>query len=172
MKETVIAILLGCCLLVSPIMPYAEKDDAQETVRIAERTEDELIPPQVYSQEKPEEGDVQGEIVEEEAIRSDFDEMHCIHDCLLTAYCNCSECCDEYAGGPTCTGTMPEEGRTVAVDPSVIPLGSRVLINGNWYIAEDTGGWIHGDHIDVYVNDHDAGNEFGRQWADIFWVEE
>jgi 3D (Asp-Asp-Asp) domain-containing protein len=46
---------------------------------------------------------------------------------------------------------------SIAVDPSVIPLGSRVYVPayrndgyGGWFIAQDTGGAINGRHIDVY----------------------
>jgi 3D (Asp-Asp-Asp) domain-containing protein len=47
--------------------------------------------------------------------------------------------------------------QSVAVDPRVIPLGSRVYIpayrndgQGGWFVAQDTGGAIKGHHIDVY----------------------
>ena len=40
---------------------------------------------------------------------------------LFTAYCPCSICCGEYASGYTATGTFATEGRTIAVDPNVIP---------------------------------------------------
>ncbi len=47
--------------------------------------------------------------------------------------------------------------QSIAVDPSVIPLGSRVYIpayrhdgHGGWFIAQDTGGAINGAHVDVY----------------------
>jgi 3D (Asp-Asp-Asp) domain-containing protein len=47
--------------------------------------------------------------------------------------------------------------QSIAVDPSVIPLGSRVYIpayrrdgHGGWFIAQDTGGAISGAHVDVY----------------------
>jgi 3D (Asp-Asp-Asp) domain-containing protein len=58
---------------------------------------------------------------------------------IITAYCPCSKCCGEWADGITSTGTVATEGRTIAVDPSVIPYGSVVEINGISYIAEDCG---------------------------------
>lgn len=59
----------------------------------------------------------------------------------------------------TATGTTPKEGRTVAVDPKVIPLHSKIYIESDFpgitgeYIAEDTGGAIKGKRIDIYFND-------------------
>jgi 3D (Asp-Asp-Asp) domain-containing protein len=51
----------------------------------------------------------------------------------------------------------------VAVDPAVIPLGSRVRIAGlpGTYVAEDTGGGIRGAHVDVYMHSRDAALQFG-----------
>lgn len=49
------------------------------------------------------------------------------------------------------TGVTAVEGKTIAVDPTVIPYGSTILINGNEYIAEDCGGAIKGNKIDVFV---------------------
>jgi 3D (Asp-Asp-Asp) domain-containing protein len=55
-------------------------------------------------------------------------------------------------GGLTATGTVPHWG-TVAVDPSVIPLGSTVYIQGlGIFHAEDTGGAVIGNHVDVFVD--------------------
>jgi 3D (Asp-Asp-Asp) domain-containing protein len=55
-------------------------------------------------------------------------------------------------GSRTATGTVPHWG-TVAVDSSVIPLGSTVYIQGlGVFHAEDTGGAVAGDHVDVFVN--------------------
>ena len=54
--------------------------------------------------------------------------------------------------GYTATMTIPEVGRTIAVDPRVIPLGSRVLIPGRgMYHAEDVGGAIKGNRLDIYT---------------------
>jgi 3D (Asp-Asp-Asp) domain-containing protein len=57
-----------------------------------------------------------------------------------------------WTGDMTATGTYPHWG-TVAVDPSVIPLGSIVYIQGlGVFHAEDTGGAVIGQHVDVYVD--------------------
>ena len=44
------------------------------------------------------------------------------------------------------------EGQTIAVDPRVIPYGTKVIIGGHIFTAEDCGGAIQGNHIDIYVN--------------------
>jgi 3D (Asp-Asp-Asp) domain-containing protein len=85
----------------------------------------------------------------------------------LTAYCSCPLCCGEWADGTTYTGTTATAGRTIAVDPDVIPLGSTVYINGAPFVAEDIGGAIQGNRIDVYFPTHDAAIEFGVQYAEI-----
>ena len=46
------------------------------------------------------------------------------------------------------------EGQTIAVDPRVIPYGTKVIIGGHIFTAEDCGGAIQGNHIDIYVNNH------------------
>ena len=74
----------------------------------------------------------------------------------VTHYCPCELCCDEWADGITYTGTTATAGRTVAVDPDVIPLGSTVVIDGHEYIAEDIGGAIQGNRIDVFMDSHEA----------------
>lgn len=80
-----------------------------------------------------------------------------------TAYCGCSTCNGKYVGQPTASGTQMQQGRTIAVDPNVIPLGSRVSVNGHIYTAEDTGSAIKGKIIDIYYNSHSAALKFGRQ---------
>lgn len=52
----------------------------------------------------------------------------------------------------TATGVVPTVGRTVAVDPRVIPLGSKIHIEGvGERIAEDTGGRIKGKKLDLFL---------------------
>lgn len=88
----------------------------------------------------------------------------------LTAYCPGRCCCGKWASGYTATGTLATEGRTIAVDPKVIPYGSRVLLiwpdgTQHSYIAEDCGGGVNGNHIDAFFNGHQAARAFGVQSA-------
>lgn len=58
--------------------------------------------------------------------------------------------------GLTATGAPTEVGTTIAVDPSVIPLGSTVYIEGiGLRVAQDTGGAIKGHKIDILLHTHD-----------------
>ena len=70
----------------------------------------------------------------------------------------------------TSTGTIPKEGRTIAVDPSIIPYGSIVYIQDyGYFIAEDCGGDIKQNRIDVYTNSHEYAIQQGRKVAQV-WV--
>lgn len=89
----------------------------------------------------------------------------------ITAYCACPECCGQWADGITFTGTEATPDRTVAVDPSVIPLGSTVLIDGQEYVAEDVGGAIKGARIDIFFPTHQAALQFGVQYAEVDVIE-
>ena len=89
----------------------------------------------------------------------------------LTAYCNCKTCCGKWAGGPTASGKMPKAGRTIAVAPKVIPLGSKVIINGKTYTAEDTGSKIKKKKIDIYFDSHSEAEKFGKQTAKVYLVQ-
>jgi len=88
----------------------------------------------------------------------------------LTGYCICSECCGGYSDGLTATMTNATPGRTIAVDPDVIPYGSIVEINGNEYIAEDCGKAIKGNHIDILCASHELAEAFGVQYAEVYLV--
>ena len=88
----------------------------------------------------------------------------------LTAYCSCVECCGK-SDGITASGTKVTAGRTVAVDPSKIPYGTNLMINGNSnYIAEDCGGAVKGNVIDIYFDSHSEAMNFGVQYAKVFEV--
>lgn len=70
----------------------------------------------------------------------------------------------------TSTGTRPKEGRTIAVDPKLIPYGSIVYIQGyGYYIAEDCGGDIKENRIDIYTSSHQYAIQQGRKVANV-WI--
>lgn len=85
----------------------------------------------------------------------------------LTAYCPCVKCCGK-CDGITATGTKAKQGRTIAVDPDVIPYGTKVMINGNEYIAEDCGGAIKDNHIDIYHTSHNDALNFGVKYENVY----
>ncbi|EHI55989.1 hypothetical protein HMPREF9333_00771 [Johnsonella ignava ATCC 51276] len=86
----------------------------------------------------------------------------------ITAYCNCPICSGQFAGKATSSGVMPKEGRTIAVDPSVISIGSKVVIDGVTYTAEDTGSGIYGNRIDIYFTDHAQAQSYGLKTKEVF----
>ena len=86
----------------------------------------------------------------------------------LTAYCNCAVCCGRWAGGPTASGKMPVQGRTIAT--GVLPFGTKLNIGGKIYTVEDRG-TTYG-HIDIYMERHADAEEFGVRYADVYQSEE
>ena len=84
----------------------------------------------------------------------------------ITYYCPC-EICSEGYGRLTATRTCAEAGRTIAVDPTIIDLGSTVIIDGKKYKAEDVGGGVKGDHIDIFVDTHKETIENGIKYKNV-----
>ena len=81
---------------------------------------------------------------------------------IITAYCPCEKCCGK-TNGITSIGTKAKQGRTVAVDPRYIPYGTEIIIDGQTYIAEDCGGAIKGNRLDIYFESHSEALNFGKQ---------
>ena len=93
-------------------------------------------------------------------------EWEYIGECTVTYYCPCEQCCGRWADGLTATG-LPAGPGIVAVDPGIIPLGSTVVIDGQKYLAADTG--VQGRHVDVCVASHQETVELGVRTAEV-WV--
>lgn len=81
---------------------------------------------------------------------------------------------DPTAGSKTAMGTRARVG-AVAVDPKVIPLGSKLYIESmdgfasyGYATAEDTGGSIKGNRIDLYYNSNAEANRFGRRNVKVY----
>lgn len=97
------------------------------------------------------------------------DRLISMGDFKITYYCSCDECSEGW-GARTSTGNYCEEGKTVAVDPSVIAYGTRILIDDKEYVADDCGGGVEGDHIDIYIEDHDLVEKFGIKYKKVWLV--
>lgn len=88
----------------------------------------------------------------------------------ITYYCkeNYPHICNDGDASRTATGTTPTAGRTIAVDPDVIPYGTEVIINGHTYVAEDCGGSINGNRIDIVVDTHEEALQCGVDHYEVF----
>ena len=101
---------------------------------------------------------------------------HKIEDVTVTHYCTCAKCCGK-SDGITASGRRATPGVSVAVDPSIIPLGSTVIADYgdgvlHYYRADDTGGAVKGRHIDLCLNSHEAAIQAGVRRATVYWCEE
>lgn len=91
---------------------------------------------------------------------------------VVSAYCgeNYPHICNNGDASVTATGTTPTAGRTIAVDPSVIPYGSEVIIDGHTYIAEDCGGAIKGNRIDLFFSTHEEALAWGKKTKEVIII--
>lgn len=87
----------------------------------------------------------------------------------VTAYCPKSCCCGDSADGLTATMTTATPGRTLSVDPDVIPYGTHVTIGGHEYIAEDCGGGIKNNHVEILFASHQEALNFGVRYLEVFY---
>lgn len=85
---------------------------------------------------------------------------------------------DPSAGSMTASGTSARVG-AVAVDPRVIPLGTKLYIESadgfptyGFAVAEDTGGAIKGNRIDLFYNTRGEANRFGRRNVTVYVLED
>ena len=102
---------------------------------------------------------------------------HKIENCLITYYC-----CEKHphicgtGDGLTALGGEVLAGVSCAVPPG-IPLGSTIMIDWGdgeleYRRADDRGGGVKGNHIDLAVPTHKEALELGVDYATVYWVEE
>lgn len=142
----IIVMLLMCC---EPKEPNGDSTPYMSDVV--------MIPQKVYAKGKPQK-------IKKKNLKNQYESLG---EYTLTAYCGCSHCSGGW-GSKTSTGTTCKVGKTIAVDPRVIPYGSIIRINGKDYVAEDCGGGIKGKHIDIYFDSHSEALDFGKQKAEVF----
>ena len=121
----------------------------------------------------------------DEEIQEDFENYYIeqallakankIENVKVSHYCCCVKCCGK-DDGITYSGVKATPGVTVAVDTSIIPLGSDVLVDYgdgiiNYYRADDTGSAIKGNELDLCVSSHQDAINLGVRTATVYWVE-
>lgn len=89
----------------------------------------------------------------------------------ITAYCPCRKCSGKW-GHQTSSGATATEGRTIAVNPRQIPYGTRLMVNGHEYIAEDTGVAIRTNRLDVFFENHQEASNWGVQYLEVWKFDE
>lgn len=77
----------------------------------------------------------------------------------------------KWQDGKTALNRPAIPGRTIAVDPRIIPFDSLVFIpKFGWRVAEDVGGAIKGYKIDILMDTKGAAMRFGRKKMHILWI--
>lgn len=90
---------------------------------------------------------------------------------VTSGYCSCSICCGVWSGGPTASGAYPTSNHTIAVDANnpIVPIGTKVVMNGVEYTVEDTGNFArYGVDFDVYYDSHAAASAHGHKTWEAF----
>lgn len=103
----------------------------------------------------------------EPEIITDTEEWKSIGEFKLTFFCPCRKCNGKWTGKATASGAPLKPGTTIAVDPKVIPLGTRVRIGEHEFIAQDTGSGIKGNRIDICLEDHSECLRAGVQYSEV-----
>ena len=85
-----------------------------------------------------------------------------------TGYCNCELCSGGW--GLTYSGTVPKANHTISADINVLPIGTKVMINGIVYTVEDIGSGVSGKHIDIYYDNHADAEAHGTRSVEVFTV--
>ena len=165
-------ILISCVIvfIIGAIFGYAissftvrsvEKQSDAKPIQTSNETITEIQEPTILSKPKPTVTEPQKEVIY-------------LGEYKLTGYCPCKKCCGSWTFDRPdgvvygASGNELKSGYSIAVDPSVIPYGTEVVINGVTYRADDCGGAIKGNRIDVYFDTHEEALEFCVKYADVF----
>lgn len=139
-----VGLLVGCCLLLGWQLGRDAKD-----AKAAHLPQMEEVMPQIRQQEAAQ--------TQEQTF-------------TVTAYCPCEKCCGAYANGYTATGEKATQGVTIAADPDVLPMGTKIELDGHTYTVQDTGGAIAGYRLDLYFDNHEDALRWGVREKIVRWA--
>lgn len=161
--------LILCTLLFSAVLlalALADSCEAEAAAKVSEGPQVQVLTLDKHKRQKdpPE---------EQEAQLMPW--AHKLENVTVTYYDCCMACCGK-SDGITYSGTRAIPYETCAVDPTVIPLGASVSVDYgdgvlHHYRAEDTGGGVKGNHIDICVASHEEALELGVRAATVYWSE-
>lgn len=195
-REQMLTIIGVCLFLLVALLAttvYAESLDEEsryeesryeEKPEIARSTDDGRLPgDDVQATERCylTEDEVQEDWENEKIEAALLNRSHKLTDVTVTHYCPCQKCCGKPEGHPaygiTASGRRLVPGVSVGVDPSVIPLGSTVILDFGdgelqYCVADDTGSGVRGNHIDLAMADHQEALKMGVRTATVYWCEE
>lgn len=176
-----LSVVCGIALAISGLKVEAMQSQIQELKRANERKDAQLKDKDLQIEMQDIILDMQDELINTHIIEpSTSIKQTSLGEYTITAYCGCEICCGEYAlNRPNnkvygAAGVELKEGVSVA---SPLPLGSKIIINGKEYINQDkTAEWVvnryDGKIIDIYFEEHEAAEAFGKHVSEVFMVAE
>lgn len=108
---------------------------------------------------------------EEIIIKENIIEDIFVGSFIITAYCPCEICCGEYSNissPTTSSGVIAKSNHTISADITILPYQTEVIIAGQSYVVEDTGGAIKGNRIDMFFNTHYETLEYGKKIENVY----
>ncbi|SDC00011.1 3D (Asp-Asp-Asp) domain-containing protein [Terribacillus halophilus] len=161
-----LAVTGGAVAEAAPVKQEAPKQEA-----VQQETTQEEAPKQEEKQEAPAQTEQKAEPAKQEAAPAKEEDtatstsQEATKELTVSATAYTGQC--EGCSGVTATGidlNANPNAKVIAVDPNVIPLGSKVWVEGyGEAIAGDTGGAIKGNKIDVHVPDQGTALDWGRK---------
>lgn len=198
-KKSIVATIIILFLMIGGYAYRQDNQKERETIKEVAVTEDVIIqePPMITAEQVAAEAAIntceecEEERREEPEVSRGANYYSHGHEFIVTAYDLSVESCGKAPGqsgygvtasGKNLAGHTLESARAIAVDPDVIPLGSKVHVAfddenmrhyDGVYTAVDTGGAIQGNRIDLYVgeDEHALAYEIGVRSAHVTFVE-
>lgn len=166
-----LAFIAAACMILMALLAFLAAFTVPASADTGKR---EKALTEAYNAKQVEVLEAQEDYENEKIEKALLEQANRIDDVTVTHYCICDICCGK-SDGITASGVMATPGVTVAVDPDIIPLGSDVLVDyGDGEIhymrADDVGGAIKGNHIDLCVSSHQEAIEQGIKTATVWWV--
>lgn len=87
----------------------------------------------------------------------------------ITGYCGCDACSSGH--NLTYSGTVPKANHTLSADLTVLPIGSKVWIDGIIYTVEDMGSSVNGQTVDIFYDNHEDALAKGTYASDVYLIE-